>query len=164
MSGSTIKLTTNSKNITKWQSYELKFLRDFYTKKGIDYCANSLGRTTKSVLHKVYELKLAHPEERKATGFDSSKPGILYFVKFILDGLEYYKVGITNKSAKQRLGTDWNKFAFEELWTIEGPGKAIQKLEKQVLEQNSQYLVNTEALISGNTETFSVYIDKPNKE
>lgn len=149
------------KNVTRWQQYEIKFLKDNYTDKGIDYCANSLGRTNKSVLHKVYELKLAQPEVRKPTGFDATKDGIVYFVKFYVDDIEYYKVGITNRSAKERLVADWNKFNFEELWTVKGSGKFIQSLEKKILKENSQYLINTKALISGNTETFSVFIDKP---
>jgi len=36
-------------------------------------------------------------------GFDNSKPGTCYYIKFELDDLILYKIGITNFSAKERL-------------------------------------------------------------
>jgi hypothetical protein len=93
------------------------------------------------------------------TGFDSSKPGILYFVK-INDGL--FKLGITNKTVRQRFKSDWNRFNIEIIWELKfEKGKIAQKLERRLLKSYKYLLINTGLLISGNTETMSEEIPCP---
>lgn len=94
-------------------------------------------------------------------GFDSCKPAITYFISFIHDEIVYYKVGITNKSTEERLRLNWKSNSVEILWEFyfkEGKNAAIA--EKRILDLYDRFKINTGALSSGNTETFTVCIDK----
>lgn len=144
--------------LSRWGRHELQFLREHYSTKGPDYCSKSLARTVPSVQRQAHRLGISNPDR----GFSRNKKAQLYFVSFIFDGIEYYKIGITNKTARERLGSDWNKFNFKLIWNIESDnGKYIADLERKILNENKQFLINTEALASGNTETLTVLIQQP---
>jgi len=91
------------------------------------------------------------------SGFKFEKPGTLYHVK-IKDNL--YKIGITNKTPKERFGSDWSKFNIEVIWQIDFiSGRIAYTLEQKLLKAYKHLLVNAGLLISGNTET--VYEEIP---
>jgi hypothetical protein len=142
-----------------WGKHELIFLRDNYKLRGPEYCANSLARTISAVQRQAHRLKLTNPER----GFSVHKKSILYFISFEYKEQLYYKIGITNKeSVKDRFGSDWKKFNCNLLWSIESQnGQEIKDLEKKILIENAGFLLNTGALGSGNTETLTVFINKP---
>lgn len=95
-------------------------------------------------------------------GFDPSKSAKLYFFSFEHDEITYYKVGITNRSTQERHSKDWKRLKAQLLWELDFEvGYHARKLEKQIISDNNMYLINTEALTSGNTETFTVYIEPP---
>lgn len=145
-------------NLT-WAKHEIDFIKKFYSSKGPDYCASSLARPIAGVHRKAHTLGL---KCAKPGGFDRSIPGTLYFVSFEVDGTKYYKVGITNQTPEHRLRADWNRLNFKIEWTIKSSnGYLINQLEHQILSNNKKYLVNTKALTNGNTETLSIFVEKP---
>jgi len=86
-------------------------------------------------------------------------PGTLYFVS---TSIGVYKLGITNKTPRIRLGADWSKFNMKLKWELTLPdGREIKDLEKLLLTEYKDNLVNTGLLKSGNTETLNIYIPKP---
>jgi hypothetical protein len=95
-------------------------------------------------------------------GFSPEKPAKLYFFSFEHDNMTYYKVGITNRTTEERHKEDWNRLKIMVMWEIEfEKGADARATEKQIISENKDYLVNTRALLSGNTETFSAFIPKP---
>lgn len=93
-------------------------------------------------------------------GFNPAKPAKLYFFSFEYNKVTYYKVGITNNTTKERHKEDWNRLKIQVLWELDFDiGAEARNLEKRILFENKQFLVNTWALKSGNTETFSVFIE-----
>lgn len=95
-------------------------------------------------------------------GFDPYKSAKLYFFSFEHDEITYYKVGITNNSAQKRHSTDWGLLKIKLLWEIEyESGADAREAEKKILQDNKEFLINTGVLRSGNTETFTVYIEPP---
>ena len=94
-------------------------------------------------------------------GFDTNKPGILYYIKFG----EVYKLGITNNSVAQR----YNKTLLanaEILLELELQcGKTCHSLEQQLLKDFKDLLYVGEPLLpDGNTELFTENIINHIKE
>jgi hypothetical protein len=94
------------------------------------------------------------------SGYRSSKPGTLYYVRFDLPGLTLWKIGITNNSVKKRF------FGFEVkpiiLWERRwSDGSIAAKLEKCILE-DPRYAAHRyrgdRVLQTGNTECFTIDI------
>jgi predicted nucleic acid-binding Zn-ribbon protein len=90
------------------------------------------------------------------TGFDGSKPGILYYLEITTEKGVLYKVGITNLTVQQR-------FSNKELSKIKvlriteyGVGADAYKEEQKLLKKYSEYLYKGESVLkSGNTEIFT---------
>lgn len=96
------------------------------------------------------------------TGFDPAKAGKLYFLSFIEDNETFFKIGITNLNARKRHLADWEYLKMELLWEVHfESGSEARKAERQFLVDNKEFLLNTKALRSGNTETFSIFINPP---
>jgi len=90
-------------------------------------------------------------------GFDQTKPGILYYLKIIADsGLIVYKIGITNKSVKERFNLiDLAKIEIVKLTKYDIGLYAFQE-EQRILKEYSQYKYHGPAILeSGNTELFT---------
>ena len=89
-------------------------------------------------------------------GFKGAKPAILYFIKFI--GKDLYKLGITNKTVRDRFSPSEFK-GMQVLYTIKSlNGDRILKLETELLRKYSEYKYTGEPLLKtkGNTEIFSL--------
>jgi hypothetical protein len=96
------------------------------------------------------------------SGFDSSKPATLYFISFWFDNIEYFKIGITNKSIEERFVREKSKLSIKLLWSKQfDMGKDAQNIETILKRQNSRYQIMIPAFQRGNTEIFSVFIDEP---
>lgn len=94
-------------------------------------------------------------------GFNLEKPGIVYHVSFEYEGIEYYKLGITNRTVQQRFAADWKKCNMKIIWIKEFErGQDARNLEKSLLNKYSNYLINTGGLISGNSETLTVKVSE----
>ena len=94
------------------------------------------------------------------TGFDETKPASLYFVSFENENNIYYKIGITNRTPKERLVKDWSLYNIKVMWEIKFIlGIEAKIAEKEFIKNNSKFLCNTGLLSSGNTETFNTYLE-----
>ncbi|MDB2405686.1 DUF723 domain-containing protein [Arcobacteraceae bacterium] len=88
----------------------------------------------------------------KETGFDSTKPAILYYLK-IMNGVAY-KIGITNRSIVERFGTDMEYIEVLKTWYYK-LGSNAQKEETRILREFKQKkYCGQNILKSGNTELF----------
>jgi hypothetical protein len=88
-------------------------------------------------------------------GFDPSKPGILYYLKFVKNGMSFYKIGITNLSIEKRYARDPipYKVLMEKTFIF---GDMAKKEEKRILRKHKKYRYKgAPILINGNTELFT---------
>lgn len=93
-------------------------------------------------------------------GFDPSKPAILYYIKIETYLEKYYKIGITNRSIKDRFSLDTDKTItslLEEQFSI---GQHAKDKEKQILCKFSEFRINMGNFLKsgGNTEIFEIDI------
>lgn len=96
-------------------------------------------------------------------GFDRTLPAILYFISFLHNDVKYYKVGVTNNSISKRFkASERTKLNIIQEWELQFDiGSGAIELESLLLSQYKDYLVNTGALSSGNTETLLIPIPRP---
>jgi glutaredoxin len=91
------------------------------------------------------------------TGFDQTKPGILYYLAVLTDDNEtLYKIGITNLTVHQRFPKiDLERIRTLKTWSFER-GEEAAKREESILRQfaDDQYLGPTLLVGAGNTELF----------
>lgn len=93
-------------------------------------------------------------------GFDDSKQAILYFVLF--KDLNLYKLGITNRTPKERLSPDYNKYNAEIIWEIQfETGLEARSIEKELKILHKDKFCDTGLLNTGNTETLLDIIEIP---
>lgn len=97
------------------------------------------------------------------SGFNISKPAILYLISFEHNGVKYYKIGITNRTVYDRYSEEsWEELKISVIWEVYfALGKDAKEKEKILLNKYSTFKVNTGALKSGNTETISIEVPKP---
>lgn len=89
------------------------------------------------------------------TGFDPSKPGILYYLRVEKDSQIYWKIGITNLSVKERFKASELKFITTLYSQLFEDGSIAQKAERSILGLFSKYKAKgVKILKSGNTELF----------
>ena len=94
------------------------------------------------------------------SGFNTGKPGILYYLKITTDdNQELYKIGITNRSVNERFRLqDLQKIEIVKQRSYENGQDAYDK-EQEILKKYKQYKYNgPDVLESGNTELFTVDI------
>lgn len=96
------------------------------------------------------------------TGFDSTKPGLLYFLKFEKPFVSFWKVGITNKTLRKRFNGDLHFVTSEYVWRFD-VGAHAQKIEKMVLHNFQEYKFDSNFLFAllqsrGDTECFDLSI------
>lgn len=88
------------------------------------------------------------------SGFDKTKPAVLYYLS--INNGEAYKIGITNKSVKDRFNnTDLKKITVLKEW--EYPiGYDAYKAEQKILSMYKDFKYEGEAILAtGNTELFT---------
>ena len=93
-------------------------------------------------------------------GFKTNKPAILYYLKITTDdGKVLYKIGITNRSVKERFNlTDLSKIEIikQKEFSI---GQEAYNKEQEILKKYSKYKYNGPPVIEcGNTELFTTDI------
>jgi hypothetical protein len=94
------------------------------------------------------------------SGYKTSKPGTLYYVRFDLPELTLWKIGITNNTVKKRFfGFDVKPIIlWERRWS---DGSIAAKLEKGILEDpryDTYRYRGDRVLQTGNTECFTIDI------
>lgn len=88
-------------------------------------------------------------------GFDYSKPGSLYYLRICDKDQIYWKIGITNRSVKERFKGDLNKITILYFHTFD-LGSQAALCEKNILNMFKAYKAeNVSILKSGNTELFT---------
>ncbi len=96
-------------------------------------------------------------------GYNASKPGTIYYVRFDLGAEQLWKIGITNKTVKRRFRGE--KVPHEILWSGHySNGQIPLDIEHGILEKHKEYRYKGRALLSGNTECFTIDVlgyDKP---
>ena len=97
------------------------------------------------------------------TGFDKTKPAILYYIKVKSHGL--YKIGITNLTVEKRFTIeDLSNIEILRTWYYEN-GEECAKTERTILEEFKSFkYYGDKVLRSGNTELFVedvLQLDKP---
>ena len=90
------------------------------------------------------------------TGFDVSKPGILYYLEVSDNGSKYYKIGITNLTVQQRFtASERNKIKVIST-TSYARGEDAYNEEQKLLKEYKEYrYTGPNILVSGNTELFT---------
>lgn len=90
-----------------------------------------------------------------SNGFDSAKPGILYYLK--INGGQLYKIGITNKSVNERFtNTELQLIEIIKTWYYLD-GAEARAAEQKILKDYKQYqYTGLNILKSGNTELFTI--------
>ena len=86
-------------------------------------------------------------------------PARIYLLKFIINELPLYKLGVTSRTIKTRYKDE--RLNYDIVWeiSVETLAKAIE-LEKKLIAKYESKLLNTGELYSGNTETFSACINQ----
>lgn len=92
-------------------------------------------------------------------GFDYTAPAILYYIKITSKNLEYYKIGITNRSVDERFKKDLcnARVSIKILKEVSYKyGHEARDEEQRILKQFSQYRQNVPELLTtgGNSELF----------
>ena len=91
------------------------------------------------------------------SGFDSTKPGILYYLRIDHYGNVFYKIGITNRSVESRFNEiDLEKITILKTWYFENGADALKE-ETRILREYRGFNQNGSiwALSSGNHELFT---------
>ena len=90
-------------------------------------------------------------------GFDTSKPGTIYYLKIKLgSGNFLYKIGITNRTVEKRFNnTDLTKIEIVRTKHFNN-GQDAYDLEQRILKKHKEFRYRgTDVLASGNTELFT---------
>lgn len=88
------------------------------------------------------------------TGFDQTRAGILYYLS-INNGMAY-KIGITNKTIKERFKADMQYIKVIHTWSFENGYDALKK-EQSILKEFKKYKYRgADLLKNGNTELFNI--------
>jgi len=89
-------------------------------------------------------------------GFQHDKPGTLYYLRISSPVRTVYKIGVTNRSVKERFDTDdLDKITAIRTCDYDVGREAYEK-EQEILRQNTQYRYTgiDKPLLNGNTELF----------
>jgi len=87
-------------------------------------------------------------------GFNGSQPGILYYIQDT--GTGYYKIGITNRTIKERFGGKFKKIKVIRSWSFEVGADALE-LEQFLHQELKEYqVINENFNCDGATEFFRV--------
>lgn len=92
-------------------------------------------------------------------GYKRSLPGILYYLKIPCRHRNYYKIGITNNTVKQRFSRDSGRYLIIKEWYYEDGGEAYDE-EQRILKEFSEYKCSIEDIdfdwvSGGTTEMFT---------
>ena len=90
-----------------------------------------------------------------ASGFNPLKPGLLYYVRVYTTSGPLYKIGITNRTVKDRFGPDMPLITVLKTWHYDVGADAYQA-EQSILKLNSAHkYYGVNVLRCGNTELFT---------
>lgn len=151
------------------KNYEYYDDKDFITKTFIDENGflnqkefRNFFNVTSSTLHKrTKELQISY---KWINGFQKELPGILYYLKILHNDKIYYKIGITNRTVKQRFSLeDLSKITIlKETFYLSGLD-AYHEEQKILKDFKGMLTLDKKILSSGNSELFEVDVLKLDK-
>lgn len=153
---------TNSEFITASEAIH----SNKYTYDKVHYVNSSTKVTITCPIHGDFKQRVGHHLEGKGctgcakTGFDKSKPGILYYLKITTDTDQVlYKIGITNRTVNERFSlTELSKIEIVKQKLYENGAEALAE-ETRIKREFKQYQYKGKnILVSGNTELFTIDI------
>lgn len=93
-----------------------------------------------------------------SSGFNIMKPATLYYLRVNKDGNIAYKIGITNRTIKERFGLDMQYITVLKKWEYLLGADALTA-EQTILKENKEFkYTGVNLLESGNTELFTTDI------
>lgn len=96
------------------------------------------------------------------SGFNINKPAYLYLIEFPYGGEGLYKLGITNNTPESRHISDLKDLKGTICWKVlYESGEEAKNTETFLKNKYKDNQYNTGLLRSGNTETYDIYINKP---
>lgn len=96
------------------------------------------------------------------SGFNINKPAYLYLIEFPYNDESLYKLGVTNNTPEYRHASDLKDLKGTVCWKIlYESGKDAKDTETYLKNKYRYNQYNTGLLRSGNTETYDIYINKP---
>lgn len=101
------------------------------------------------------------------SGFSKSLPAILYYVKIIKNNETYYKIGVTNRSVKERFIREKDKEITSIMEKQFETGEDALLAEKKILDSYPRVSIDGFLKSSGNTELFEydiLELDTPGAE
>jgi len=92
-------------------------------------------------------------------GFNKNKPGILYYLKVTTSGITLWKIGITNRTVRERFPLE-DLDIIDIVWTKEfSNGNECYNEERRILREYKEFQYKgSKVLTSGNTELFTIDI------
>ncbi|MGG8134867.1 hypothetical protein PGO54_12315 [Klebsiella aerogenes] len=122
---------------------------DFYCNAGNHISNKSLCNT----------LKGADCNECFGKGFNTKANAVIYVLKIYVDGIHIgYKIGITNKTSRQRVKhiTKSTELTFDIIYEYESDGLTIQSIERDILNTLPvRGYISKDMMDDGSTETFN---------
>ena len=126
-----------------------------------EYVAKRLNIHFKTALRQIQNgERIRHypakaPPHPKKTGFDPNKPAILYYLRIDhLSQSPLYKIGITNKTIKDRHRANFDTITVLRQRCYQNGADAYRK-EQEIIQNNIPFLYRGPALLkSGNSELF----------
>lgn len=147
-----------------------KVYGDFYTYEKLHYTKAKQNGIITCPVHGDFTKRLDHflngsscPSCAGLNGFNTSLPAILYYLS--INGGQAYKIGITNKSVKERfLARELNVIQVLATWEYSSGLDALNE-EQRILKEFSTYkYTGPDLLESGNTELFTVDVLQLHKD
>lgn len=155
------------KSLEQKSKYDFDYVKSFIRERGFELISKEYIKAIKPLQircskgHKFemsftfFKLKQRCPL-CSVTGFKFEQPGSIYYIKILLNGEKYYKIGITNKPIRQRVKNIHCSATI--LWAEEFLiGRFAFEKEQQIIKKYSKYLLPDCSLDikSGHTETFT---------
>ena len=75
----------------------------------------------------------------RESGFNPTMPGVLYFLRFVKPFATFWKIGITNRTVRERFGKEFQFVIESNTWRFE-TGQDARNIEQKVIKRFSKYL------------------------
>ncbi len=152
-------LSLSKQAMTEFAGKASKLHKDKYNYSLVDYINNCTDVEIICPMHGKFKQKPTNHLHGAGcpscaiTGFDKSKPAILYYLK--INGGQFYKIGITNKTVHERFtNSELQLIEIVNTWYYKNGAEAY-KAEQNILKYFKEYkYVGIDILKSGNTELF----------
>lgn len=152
------------RTVNRIAKFKIKY-NDNFTYEGANYKGSNspLTVTCKDCKTKTHLTFLKHLMGQgckackpKCNGFNPEKAGMMYYIRYDNHTHTAWKIGITNKTLKQRFREDYKNITVIETWDYE-IGQYAWDNEKVIIKENKEFKYKGEPLLNrgGNSELFT---------